>query len=100
MVRTTNKSCLNSIAVYEPGDPGHSMGEDCVRVGGGSVLEDYFCAGNSPQLLRPCRRITKQGGNGGICNGKGKSWSLAAGAPLGQRPVGASAAGLGQWFCC
>lgn len=33
MVRTTNKSCLNSIVVYEPGDPGHSMGKDCVRVG-------------------------------------------------------------------
>lgn len=103
MVRTTNKSCLNSIAVYEPGDPGHSMGEDCVRVGGFLWWGIISVLGTLPSSCVPAGGFPDKEGTGGGCNGKGRSWSLAAGTPLGQRQVGASAAVLGQWFqwfCC
>lgn len=104
MVRTTNKSCLNSIIVYEPGDAGHSREEDCLGVGGFCAGGLFLCWKLSPAPVSPQEhsQTRRDGGEGGTrggaegcCNGKGRSWSLAAGAPLGQKASGSQCSSTG-----
>lgn len=70
MVRTTNKSCLNSIAVYEPGDPGHSMGGDCVRVGGVLCWRIISVLGTLPSSCIPAGGLPNKEGTGGSVVGR------------------------------
>lgn len=61
MVRTTNKSCLNSLIVNDTGDTGHSMGEDCLG------MEGFLCWGIISVLgTLPSSCLPNQEGTGGV----------------------------------